>query len=142
MKKLVIIMSLFSILGLTNANGYSEGQVWSYKTRPGEEESTVLINKVESHEKLGKIFHISVSGVKVKNPHIAGGFSSDLPHFPVSEETLKKSLTKLAGKSKPNPEYLEGYNTWKEAFDAGQAGIFTISVSEIIGFVEVTINKQ
>ena len=60
MKKLVIIMSLFSIFGLAKANEYSEGQIWSYKTRPGEEKSTVLINKVESHEKLGKIFHISV----------------------------------------------------------------------------------
>jgi hypothetical protein len=142
MKKLVAIMSLLSILGLAKAAEYSESQVWSYKTRPGEEKSTVLINKVESHEKLGKIFHISVDGVKVKNPHIAGGISTELPHFPVSEETLNKSLTKLNGKRSVNPDYLEGYKTWKAAFDAGEAGIFTISVSEIVGFVEETINKQ
>jgi len=135
-------MSLLSVLGLAKAGEYSEGQVWSYKTRPGEEKSTVLINKVELNEKLGKIFHISVSGVEVKNKHIAGGITTELPHFPVSEETLKKSLIKLVGKSKPNPSYIEGYNTWKEAFDEGQAGIFTISVSEIISFVEETINKQ
>lgn len=135
-------MSLLSIFGFAKAGGYSEGQVWSYKTRPGEGKSTVLINKVESDEKLGKIFHISISGVKVKNLHIEGGVSSELPHFPVSEETLKKSLVKLVGKSKPNPNYVEGYNTWKEAFDAGQAGVFTISVSEIISFVEETINKR
>jgi len=142
MKKLVIIMTLFSIVGHAQASDYSEGQVWAYKTRPGEEKSTVLINKVESNKKLGRIFHISVSRVRVKNKHIEGGITSELPHFPVSEETLKKSLTKLVGKSKPNPDYIEGYNTWKEAFDAGQAGIFTISVSEIIGFVEETVNKQ
>ena len=142
MKKLVVIMSLFSMLGLAKAAEYSEGQVWSYKTRSGEEKSTVLINKIESHEKLGKIFHISVDGVKVKNPHIAGGFSTELPHFPVSEETLKKSLTKLIGKRSPNPEYLEGYKTWKAAFDAGEAGIFTVSISEIVGFIEETINKK
>jgi hypothetical protein len=52
-----------------------EGQVWSYKTRPGEESSRVLINKIEAMPKLGKVFHISVSAVKVKNPQIAGGFS-------------------------------------------------------------------
>ena len=142
MEKLVIIMSLFSILGLAKAGEYSAGQIWSYKTRPGEEKSTLLINKVETHEKLGKIFHISIRDVKVKNLRVEGGISTELPHFPVSTETLKMSLTKFIGKSEPNHNYIEGYNTWKEAFDAGKAGIFTISVPEIIGIVEETINKQ
>jgi len=141
MKKLVLIMSLLSMFSFAKAAEYSEGQVWSYKTRIGEEKSTVLINKIESNEKLGKIYHISLNEVKVKNPHIAGGFSNELPHFPVSEETLKKSLVKFVGKAAPNPDYIEGYNTWKSAFDAGEAGIFTISVAEIVGFIEDTINK-
>ena len=105
MKMLVLIISLLSVPGLVNAGEYSEGQVWSYKTRPGEEKSTVLINKIEPHEKLGKIFHISVSGVKVKNKHIAGGITSELPHFPVSEETLNKGLIKLIGNGKSNPGF-------------------------------------
>jgi hypothetical protein len=142
MENLVLIMSLLSMFGFANATEYSEGQVWSYKTRSGEENSTVLINKIELNEKLGKIYHISLNEVKVKNPHIAGGLSSDLPHFPVSEETLKKSLTKHIGNRAPNPDYIEGYNTWKAAFDAGEAGIFTISVSEIVEFIEQTINQQ
>lgn len=135
-------MSLFSMFSFAKAAEYSEGQVWSYKTRAGEEKSTVLINKIEINEKLGNIYHISLNEVKVENPHIADGFSSNLPHFPVSEETMKKSLVKLIGKSAPNPDYLEGYNTWKTAFDAGEAGIFTISVSEIVSFIEEVINKQ
>ncbi|MFZ6639601.1 hypothetical protein ACO0LL_07630 [Undibacterium sp. TC4M20W] len=142
MKKLITIMSLLSVFNSAKAVDYSEGQLWAYKTRAGEEKSTVLINKIETHQKLGKIFHISVDGVRVKNNHIQGGASSELPHFPVSEETLNKSLTKLLGKRKPNQNYIEGYNTWKSAFDAGKAGIFTISVSEIVGFIEDAINKQ
>lgn len=130
------------MFGFAKATEYSEGQVWSYKTRTGEEKSTVLINKVELNEKLGKIYHISLNGVKVKNPHIAGGFSSELPHFPVSEETLKKSLIKHISNRAPNPDYIEGYNTWKAAFDMGEAGIFTISVSETVEFIEQTINQQ
>jgi hypothetical protein len=102
----------------------------------------VIINKVETHEKLGKIFHISVEGVRVANRRHPSGVTTELPHFPVSEETLKKSLVKLNGKQAPNPNYIEGYKTWRSAFDAGEAGIFTISVSEIVGFIEVTINKQ
>lgn len=142
MKKLLAIMGLLSLAGVAKAENYAAGQVWSYKTRPSEKSSTVLINRVDSHEKLGRIFHISVFGVEVKNPHVDGGVSTELPHFPVSEETLKKSLIKLINKRTPNSEYVEGYNTWKEAFDAGQAGIFTISVSEIVGVVEQSINAQ
>ena len=142
MKKFILTISLLSTFNFANAADYSEGQVWSYKTRPGEEKSTVLINKIETDEKLGKIYHISLLEVKVKNPHIAGGFSTKLPHFPVSEETMTKSLVKLVSERSTNPDYVEGYNTWKAAFDAGEAGIFTISVSEIVGFIEETINQQ
>lgn len=141
MRRLAAIMSLLSMFSVAKAADYAAGQVWSYKTRPGEENSTVLINKVETDAKLGKIFHISVNGVKVKNRHVAGGISTELPHLPVSEKTLKKSLTKLIGTQAPNPNYIEGYKTWRAAFDAGNAGVFTISVSEIIGFVEKTMNE-
>jgi len=142
MRKLLLLTSLLSFFGIAKAADFSEGQVWSYKTRPGEEQSTLLINKVESHPKLGKIFHISVTNVKVKNPRLVGGVTSELPHFPVSQTTLEKSVTKVLRKSKPNAEYLEGYKEWKRAFDEGKAGIFTITVAEIIDGVETAINKQ
>src|SRR2546428_9711792 len=45
-------------------------------------------------KKKGKIFHISVNKVKVKNPRLVGGVTSELPHFPVSQTTLEKSVTK------------------------------------------------
>lgn len=141
MKKLILLMSLLSMITFAKAPEYSEGQVWSYKTRAGEESSTLIINKIETNEKIGKIYHISLTGVKVKNPQTASGFSGELPHFPVSEETLKKSLVEFVENNDPNPDYEEGYNTWKLAFDSGKAGIFTISVSEIVSFIENTINQ-
>lgn len=135
-------MRLLSIFGIAKASDYSEGQVWSYKTRPGEEKSTVLINKVETHEKLGKIFHISIEGVRVAARHHPSGVITELPHFPVSEETLRKSLVKLVGKHAPNPNYIEGYKIWKSACDTSHTGIFTVSVADIVGLIEETINKQ
>lgn len=141
MKKLAAVFSLLSIFGVASAADYAEGQVWAYRTRAGEERSTLLINRVETDARHGKIFHISVSGVRVRNPRVAGGISTELPHFPVSEETLRKSVTRLVGKRAPNPDYLEGYKAWKAAFDAGKAGVFTTSVAEIVGFVEEAINK-
>ena len=123
------------------ARDFAEQQVWSYKTRKGEEGSTILINKVENDAKLGQIFHISVAKVRVKNPRAPSGVSNELPHFPVSKQTLEASCTKLVGKSAPNPDYLEGYNEWKRAFDQGKAGVFTISVAEIVQIVEDTLNR-
>jgi len=135
-------MSLLRFIGIGKARDFSQGQIWAYQTRPGEEASTVLINKVEVDEKLGRIFHISVRGVKVKNPHLEGvGVTSELPHFPVSRETLEKSLTKFINTSAPSPEYIEGYKEWKRAFDLGEAGIFSISVAEIVNVIETTLSK-
>ena len=141
MRKLLIAMSLLSLFGFARAADFTEGQVWSYKARAGEEGSTLLINKIESHPKLGPIFHISISGVRVKNPRAPTGVTTNLPHFPVSKKTLDESVTKLVAKSKVNPDYLEGYGQWKSAFDNGDAGIFTISVQEIVGVVETAVNQ-
>jgi hypothetical protein len=141
MRKLLIAMSLLSLFGLSRAADFSEGQVWSYKARAGEEGSTLLINKVEVDPGLGPIFHISIANVRVKNPRTSSGITTDLPHFPVSKKTLDESVLKLISKSKANPEYLAGYKEWKSAFDKGSAGIFTIPVQEIVGFIEKAINQ-
>ena len=133
-------MSLLSILGLARAADYAEGQVWKYKTRPGEAASTLQISKMETDPKLGQIFHISVFQVRVKNPQAPTGATTELPHFPVSKQTLDASVTKFVGKSPIKADYQEGYAQWRQAFDAGKAGIFTIPVSEIVQTVESALN--
>ncbi|MCG8351322.1 MAG: hypothetical protein MI924_26435 [Chloroflexales bacterium] len=142
MKEWLAFIGLFSTFGVANGTEYAEGQVWSYKNRPDEEHSTVLINKIESHEQLGNIYHIGVYGVKVRNLHIKGGISTKLPHLPVSEDCLRKSLAKLADNDAPSSDYVEGYKTWKQAFDVGKAGIFTITIAEIVDVIEQTVNKK
>ena len=124
------------------ANEYEKGQLWSYKTRTGEEQSNVLINKIEKDSRLGLIFHVSINNVVLKNPIANGNISTDLPHFPVSETTLNESVIELLGVFPVNPQYEEGYKIWKEAFDEGEAGIFTIELSEVVNFIEQTIASQ
>lgn len=118
---------------------FKEGQVWSYRARPGEEASTLLINKVETYPKIGQVFHISLDGLSYRNRRVAGGVAHEMPHFPVSRKTLDASVLKLLRTSAPNPDYRTGYAQWKSAFDAGQAGVFDIPVSEIVGAVESII---
>ena len=142
MRNILAALGLVATATSASAHNYKEGQIWAYHTRPSESASTLLINKIEPNKKLGSIFHISVLNVRVVNTKVNGGATTELPHFPVSLETLKKSTTKLVGTSKPNPDYIEGYKVWREAFDAGEAGIFTISVSEIVGFIESVVNQK
>jgi hypothetical protein len=44
---------------------FSAGQVWAYRTRPGEEMSRLLIDKVADDPRLGRIYHISVTGIHI-----------------------------------------------------------------------------
>jgi hypothetical protein len=37
--------------------------------------------------------------------------------------------------------YEEGYAHWKREFDAGRAGIYTMSVAEIVTLAEQTMSK-
>jgi hypothetical protein len=134
----LIAMIPFAAFGATPE--FEEGQAWAYKTRAGEEELTLLINKIEDHPKLGRIYQISVTNLSIK----AGpGLSTNrLPHLPVSRQTLELSCTKLVGRSEPNSMYLPGYQMWKQAFDAGHAGIYTISVAEIVDLAEKMLQEQ
>ena len=122
-------------------DAFAEGQIWSYHARPGEEGSTILINKIEADPALDAIYHIGVLGVRVKNPRSPSGVTTNLPHLPVSAQTLEKSCIELIGYAKPDPQYLDGYAIWKEEFDQGRAGIFTITVAEIVGVIATGISQ-
>ena len=94
------VQTLFALLLLvlpmpTTAAEYKSGQVWKYKTRPGEENSLVYIVKVDRENGYGNIYHIYVDGLKIRNAKIKGGIQSQLPHAPVDEKTLNYSVTAL-----------------------------------------------
>jgi hypothetical protein len=125
-----------------DAPKYAIGQLWAYRSRPGEPDSTVLINYVEHNDRLGDIYHIGVLGVKVRSPRSESGMISELSHFPVSRETLDKSVTTLVGNRRPDHAYVEGYREWKQAFDDGKAGVFGISVAEIVDIMEQALNQE
>jgi hypothetical protein len=141
LRRAILFSSLILAMQLASAHDFVQGQVWTYKARPSESGSTLLINLVETDATLGKIFHVSVRGVKVRNRHAPSGITTELPHFPVSQQTLEESVVALTGQEAPNPEYREGYATWRRAFESGNAGIFTISVADIVSVVEEAASR-
>ncbi len=141
MKKLIALLAGLISIG-ASASDYVIGQVWEYKTREGEAGSRLYIVHIEEHEKIGKIYHIFVDGVAIRNPHIDGGVQDVLPHAPVDEKTLELSLIKLTGTTSQLPDISEGYGVWKEAFDSGEGGVFNIPVSQIIEYIEQVVGQN
>ena len=141
MKKMIaIIASLFGI-GASGTN-YEAGQIWEYNARDHEKGSRLYIVQVDENKTIGKIYHIYIDGLKIKNPHIQGGIQSVLPHAPVDAKTLKLSLIKKIGTTKDLPDISEGYSVWKKAFDSGEGGVFNISVDKIIEYIEEVVGKS
>ena len=136
---LVVFIGCFSCFAHSATPEFAVGQVWAYKTRPGEEQSTLVIDQIDDDTRLGRIYHISVSGIRIQIGQ--GSFANELPHLPVSQKTLKQSCTALLRQAAPNPAYLPGYRLWKDAFDAGHAGVYSISVADIVGLTETTLGK-
>lgn len=125
--------------GLTTSNDskFQVGQVWRYTTRPGEEDSTLIIVKVEYDEKIGNIIHISINGLKISNPKVEGGINEEVPHMPISEDALGASVVELIDEGVDLPSFEEGYNAWRSA----TGGVFTIPVSEVVEVIEQALNQ-
>lgn len=83
-----------------------------------------MILKVEEGGKLGTIVHIALSGLNY------GDGQTRIPHLPFAESAIEKSVVSLEQESGPIPDFSEGYRLWREAFDAGKGGVFTISAAE------------
>ena len=118
---------------------FSVGQVWKYKARPHEGESEITIVAMDSDTELGEIVHIYVSDVAIPNPKAPQGKTSFIGHLPYSKEALVGSVTELVGEAESLPEFQDGYQLWKEAFEAGEAGVFEIAVADAIEGVAQSI---
>ena len=142
MRHLLTFAAVLVMTSNAHARDFEAGQLWSYQTRPGDEASLVLIDLVETVPKLGTVYHISVLQVHFASWKDNSRPETDLPHFPVLKEALEKSVVSNVGKRAPLDAYREGYETWRSAFDAGRAGAFSVSISEIVSIVEATIEKN
>jgi hypothetical protein len=114
------------------------GQVWRYRTRPNEGGSTLIIVKKECYPRIQEVFHIQVRDVRLVNQR-GDCVCENLSHVPVGPETLRRSLLQLVRGNEELPDISEGYAIWREAFDNGKAGVYSISIAEILDIVEDTM---
>jgi len=122
------------------ANDLLEGQVWNYKTRAIEPDSKLIIVQIDKINE-EEIFHISLNGLRLKNPQSDEGYGEEVSHMPISRDALSESVTNLVGLVDVLPDYKEGYSIWREAYEAGDAGVFSVTVKEAVEFMEQTVNQ-
>ena len=123
------------------SNQYAVGQLWAGQGRHDGEQPTLLINRIDQHPLGGgNIYHVTLNGLKIRNPRVPEGVMTQLAHAPVTDQTLERSQLRLLGQQAADPVYLQGYGQWREAFDAGNAGSFGVSVATILEIVERQLN--
>ena len=146
MKSMLVIgvlaaIALASGCGTSEPRGevssYEPGQVWKYKTRPGEPDSRITILKVDNESDGAITVHIRIDEVHIRNPHAPTGTNSFLPHAPIEKSALDRSVISLERTIAKLPDYTEGYQSWKD----NQGGDFSVTVAEILDIVEVALDQ-
>ena len=110
-------------------------QVWKYKTKPNEEQSTLTILRIESLPKQGVIIHIRVDDIRLRNC-TGGPEPNNIAHMPFSRDAIERSVVKLAKEAGAVPEFQDGYDEWRKAC----GGVYTITVAEAIEANQKTFN--
>ena len=121
--------------GSSRVRALKVGQEWSFTGRPTDPAPTLIIDRIEDVPKVGEVVHVSVRGVHIRNPNVAGGISTELQHLPFARSALENSLVKLLKDSVALPDFEPGYEAWKRA----KGGAFSISVREALDYVEHTL---
>ena len=110
---------------------YKTGQMWSYKTRPSEKDSTFVVLGVENdgkYERKENIVYVALENLKFSNPLKSSGVSSTLIFLPVYESALNKSAKHLVKSEIALPQYADLYRQWRELRDKGVGGaVYTVS---------------
>ncbi len=60
----LIALILLTVFSFANASSLEVGQVWAYKTRPGENGSTLTVLKIEQFKDLGQVVHVRIDGIR------------------------------------------------------------------------------
>ena len=61
--------------------------------------------------------------------------------MPFLEAAIEKSGLKLLKEKVDLPDFEEGYQIWRKAFDANKAGAYSITVADAVGVMETALNR-
>jgi hypothetical protein len=116
------------------------GDIWEYKTRSGEENSRLIVVRVERSANLGVIVHVAVDHLTWITCD-GTSLSESIPHMPFARKAVDLSVTRRLGNTHSMPDFEPGYQSWTKAYSQGHAGIYTIPVKDAVSAAEKTYRK-
>ena len=115
-------------------NYFLPGQVWQYDTRPGEENSTLTVLAIDDEED-HVIIHIRLDDLNF-------GSTGCIRHLPFSADAIMDSVTGFIKHLDAVPDFKEGYDQWKQEFEAQKAGYWKMVVKEAVEAIDQVMNKK
>ncbi|WP_109671609.1 hypothetical protein [Mesorhizobium loti] len=134
-----ILCFCVSQAALAQNEPFKPGQTWTYRGATPVS-SRVIIGAVDNLEGESQpIVSISVSDAPIPND---GKQLQTIPHLPVAADVLRESVVELEG-VRPIPDGFDhGYSLWRQAYDIGKGGYFTVSVEEIVGLLRTQLGQR
>jgi hypothetical protein len=120
----------------TSASSFQVGQVWAYTTRKGESGSTLIVNRIQRLPDMTNVVHISINGIRLEVGKVENRPQTFLPHLPIAEAALRRSVTTLVTSRPADSRYLEGFDLWRSSYERGQAGIWETSLAKTLDTLE------
>jgi hypothetical protein len=65
-----------------------------------------------------------------------------IPHLPIMESGVKQSGATFIAFEEVSEQELEAYSVWKQAFFAGEAGIFELTIDEAISIMIEALKSE
>ena len=118
---------------------FKPGQTWTYRGATPIS-SRVIIGAVDNLEGEDQpVVSISVTDAPIPND---GKPLQTVPHLPIAANVLRESVVELEGTGTIPDGFGHGYGLWRQAYDSGKGGYFTISVEEIVGLLRSQLGQQ
>jgi hypothetical protein len=90
------------------------GECWGYVSRPGEENSYVVIRRITALPTGGTVIGISILGLKLKAPGAPGGEITEIPYIVIRAEALQASLRTKVERTPPDLSWENLHAAWWE----------------------------
>ncbi len=113
---------------------FKVGQRWNYWARPGEEQSTFVVEKIESHPTLGVVMHVGLDDLILKNGKTTQGL---LLHLVLTRDALAESAAKVLEETAPLPPFQPAYEAWKKQVDdTGTAPVISKTLANYLNSLD------
>ncbi|RVC82678.1 MAG: hypothetical protein EOS58_09745 [Mesorhizobium sp.] len=118
---------------------FTPGQIWTYHgAAPAS--SRVIVGAVDTFAGKGQpIVSISVTDVPIPTNEKE---MQTVAHLPVAVDALRASVVELEGTGSVPDGFESGYRQWRQAYDSGKAGYFTISVEGIVRILRTQFDQR